>query len=124
MLGESLGQQGGEGLGGCGELNGLAGLHQPTTTTRTVDHLGVVEPQAPMVVGFFAYWCIGLTSAWWFGFHLGGKEVGLWWGLVLGLAVASVLLTGRYRYHFLHPDRLERLAHRTDMPATTRVDAE
>lgn len=58
---------------------------------------GLKDTRAPMLIGALAYWGVGLTAGWWFGLHLGWGATGLWWGLTLGLAVASVLLTARFR---------------------------
>lgn len=58
---------------------------------------GLKDTRRPMMIGFVAYWLIGLTSGCVFGFVLGWGAVGLWWGLVLGLAAASVLLSLRFR---------------------------
>lgn len=58
---------------------------------------GLKDTRRPMLIGFVSYWLIGLTSAWLLGFVLELGAVGLWWGLVLGLAAAAVLLTHRFR---------------------------
>lgn len=57
---------------------------------------GFRDTKIPMLIGIFAYWCIGLTSGYLLGLKLGFGGVGLWWGLALGLAVASVVLTWRF----------------------------
>lgn len=57
---------------------------------------GLKDTRIPMLIGIFAYWCIGLTSGYLLGLKLGFGSVGLWWGLALGLAVASVVLTWRF----------------------------
>ena len=49
-----------------------------------------------MLIGFFSYWCVGLFSGYILGIQLGWGGVGLWLGLVLGLAVTSVTLTWRF----------------------------
>ncbi|HEY9645447.1 MAG TPA: MATE family efflux transporter, partial [Chroococcidiopsis sp.] len=43
-----------------------------------------------------AYWCVGLTSGYLMGMRLGLGGVGLWLGLALGLAIASIILTWRF----------------------------
>ena len=58
---------------------------------------GLKDTRAPMLIGAVAYWGVGLTAGWWFGLRLGWGAPGLWWGLTLGLAVASVLLTARFQ---------------------------
>jgi len=57
---------------------------------------GLKDTRTPMLVGIVAYWLVGLSGAWVLGFHLGWGGVGLWWGLVLGLTTAAVLLTARF----------------------------
>jgi MATE family multidrug resistance protein len=58
---------------------------------------GVGDTRTPMVLNLLGFWCIGMPAGLWLGFrgHLG--PVGLWWGLVLGLASVSLLLLARVR---------------------------
>ena len=49
-----------------------------------------------MVIAAFSYWGIGLVAGYVLAFRLDYGEVGLWWGLVLGLATAAALLTRRF----------------------------
>lgn len=58
---------------------------------------GLKDTRVPMLIGFCSYWVIGLSGGYAFGFVLGGGALGLWWGLVLGLSTAAVLLTWRFR---------------------------
>ncbi|MGA9383257.1 MAG: MATE family efflux transporter, partial [Phormidium sp.] len=51
---------------------------------------GLKDTRIPLLIGIFAYWCIGFSSGYLLGFKLGFGGVGLWWGLAIGLAVASV----------------------------------
>jgi multidrug resistance protein, MATE family len=57
---------------------------------------GLKDTRVPMLVSLVSYWFIGMGSAvlFAFWFDLGGR--GLWFGLVLGLAVAATLLTWRF----------------------------
>ncbi|HEY9297870.1 MAG TPA: MATE family efflux transporter [Phormidium sp.] len=57
---------------------------------------GLKDTRVPMLIGIFAYWGIGFTSGYLLGLRLGFGGVGLWWGLAIGLAVASVVLTWRF----------------------------
>jgi len=59
---------------------------------------GMAETRIPTFITFFSYWMVGLSAAYYFGFfkHLG--VIGIWYGLALGLIVASVLLFWRF-YH-------------------------
>lgn len=57
---------------------------------------GLKDTQIPMLIGLFSYWCIGMLSGYLLGFHFHWDGAGLWFGLVLGLAFASVILTWRF----------------------------
>ncbi len=59
---------------------------------------GMKDTYQPMVLSVLSYWGVGLVSGYLLAFHFGYNEVGLWWGLVLGLASAAVLLTRRFHY--------------------------
>jgi len=58
---------------------------------------GLKDTRRPMVINFISYWILGLTTGYVFGFVLDYGAEGLWWGLVLGLTAASILLTIRFR---------------------------
>jgi multidrug resistance protein, MATE family len=58
---------------------------------------GLKETRAPMIVGFVCYWGVGLLSGYGLGFWAGYGAEGVWWGLTLGLAAASVGLTVWFR---------------------------
>ena len=60
---------------------------------------GLKDTRVPMVLGFVSYWLIGLPVSAALGFGLGWGAEGFWWGFVLGLASAAVLLTGRFYRH-------------------------
>ena len=57
---------------------------------------GVQDTRMPMVMAAFSYWAIGAPSSYLFGFVLKWGAVGVWMGLVVGLATASVLLMFRF----------------------------
>ncbi len=57
---------------------------------------GLKETRTPMIVGVLAYWVVGLGSGYILAFQLGWEGVGLWWGLVLGLTTAAILLLWRF----------------------------
>ena len=56
---------------------------------------GLHDARVPAVMGFAAYWLVGLPvgAGLAFGFHLGA--IGVWWGLAAGLFVASITLGPR-----------------------------
>lgn len=58
---------------------------------------GLKDTRTPMLIGFVAYWVIGLSVGCLLGFGLGRGAEGLWWGLVVGLASAATMLTLRFR---------------------------
>ena len=56
---------------------------------------GLHDARIPAVMGFVAYWLVGLPvgAGLAFGFHLEG--IGVWWGLAAGLFVAAITLAPR-----------------------------
>lgn len=57
---------------------------------------GVQDTKWPMWIAAFSYWVIGIPASYLLAFPMGMGGVGLWLGLVIGLAVASVLLMVRF----------------------------
>lgn len=57
---------------------------------------GLQDSTVPMIMAAVSYWLIGLPSAYVFGFVLDWGAVGVWTGLVFGLASAAVLLMARF----------------------------
>ena len=57
---------------------------------------GLKDTRIPMLIAFCTYWLVGLTTGYVFGLRMGGGVQGLWWGLVLGLASAALLLSLRF----------------------------
>lgn len=57
---------------------------------------GVQDTKVPMIYATISYWIIGLPVSYVLAFPLGLEGVGLWLGLVVGLAVAAVLLLRRF----------------------------
>ena len=57
---------------------------------------GLKDKAIPMVITTICYWGIGIPCSYLFGFvfNWGGK--GIWFGLVIGLALASAFLSSRY----------------------------
>jgi MATE family multidrug resistance protein len=56
---------------------------------------GLGDAKIPALMGFVAYWLVGLPVAAGFAFGLGWQATGVWWGLAAGLFVASVTLGPR-----------------------------
>ena len=57
---------------------------------------GVQDTNGPMWIAAFSYWIVGVPTSYVLAFPLGMGGVGLWLGLVIGLAVASILLMHRF----------------------------
>lgn len=56
---------------------------------------GLKEARAPMMIALLSYWAIGVPVGYGLAFRAGWGGIGIWWGLAIGLAVASVLMTLR-----------------------------
>jgi len=57
---------------------------------------GVQDTTVPMIHAAVSYWLVGMPVSYVLGFSLGFGAVGVWLGLVAGLAVAAVLLMWRF----------------------------
>lgn len=57
---------------------------------------GLKDTRVPMVITLFSYWLVGLSSGALLTFYFGIGGEGLWFGLVLGLGTAAVLLPWRF----------------------------
>lgn len=58
---------------------------------------GLQDTRVPMLIALFGFWAVGFGTSALLAFGLGWGGVGVWWGLVAGLAVAAVLLLWRWR---------------------------
>jgi multidrug resistance protein, MATE family len=58
---------------------------------------GLKDTRIPLLIGIFAYWCIGLSTGYALGIWLAYGAIGLWWGLAIGLASAAIVLTWRFK---------------------------
>ncbi len=57
---------------------------------------GISETKIPTLIVLFAYWLVGLGTSYYLGFIAQMGVLGIWYGLALGLIVASVLLIWRF----------------------------
>ena len=73
---------------------------------------GVGDTRVPVLVNVVGYYAIGLPVSIWLGLRAGWGVRGLWWGLVLGLAVVAAVLVARMRARL--GQRLDRI--RIDEP--------
>ncbi|RKR83092.1 MATE family multidrug resistance protein [Mucilaginibacter gracilis] len=78
----------------------LAAIFQLFDGTQVVG-LGVLrgmgDVKYPTIITFLAYWVLGLPVGYYLGLHLHMGAIGIWYGLVLGLGVASLLLFLRFQ---------------------------
>ncbi|KXK56177.1 MAG: MATE family multidrug resistance protein [Chlorobi bacterium OLB7] len=58
---------------------------------------GMKDTTVPMVTNLVAYWLLGLPTGLLFCFVLEMGGYGLWWGLTIGLSIAAVLHSLRFR---------------------------
>ncbi|WP_299150464.1 MATE family efflux transporter [uncultured Tateyamaria sp.] len=57
---------------------------------------GVQDTKVPMIIAGLSYWGVGMPASYVLGFVLGWDGVGVWLGLVVGLACAGVALMHRF----------------------------
>ncbi len=57
---------------------------------------GVQDTRVPMIYALVSYWLVGMPCAWLLGFVLDFGAAGIWWGLVIGLALAGILMMTRF----------------------------
>jgi len=58
---------------------------------------GLADVKIPTFITFFAYWIIGLPFGYFLGFKLDMGVEGIWYGLLTGLTVASVMIVTRFQ---------------------------
>jgi multidrug resistance protein, MATE family len=64
---------------------------------------GAADTRIPMLLAALSYWVIGVPAAYILGFVVGLGPVGVWGGLCVGLAAASLMLLHRVRTILLLP---------------------
>jgi MATE family multidrug resistance protein len=78
----------------------LAGVFQVFDGTQVVTIgvlRGLADTRGPFIINFLGYWVIGMPVGVLLAYPLGLGVVGLWWGLVIGLATVAVILVIRVR---------------------------
>ena len=81
------------------QLLGVAAVFQLFDGLQVAAHgalQGLKDTRVPMGIAMVTYWGIGLTTGYLWGVWGGGGPEALWWGLVVGLAAAAVLLVLRF----------------------------
>ncbi len=61
---------------------------------------GLGDTRIPMIINLVGYWALGLPAGFVLAFWLDQGATGLWWGLVIGLAIVALLLLYRIRVRF------------------------
>ncbi len=74
---------------------------------------GLKDTSVPMAITLTAYWLLGMPLGAWLGIGTGHGAQGMWCGLILGLAVAALLLTTRFYRLTRHDNRLMAAATRS-----------
>ena len=59
---------------------------------------GMQDVKIPAVITFIAYWVVGFPVSIYLGLYTELKAVGIWIGLLAGLAAAAILLYLRFKY--------------------------
>ena len=94
-------------------LGALFQVFDSTQATVMGTLRGYKDTRAPMVIAIVAYWLVGLPVGMSLCFGLldipGFGVYGMWWGLVVGLAVVSVALLGRLARISRDPARIAQL---------------
>ena len=57
---------------------------------------GLQDTRIPTLISFLSYWCIGLTSGYILGFHMGLDGTGLWIGTLISVAIAAITFVWRF----------------------------
>ncbi len=64
---------------------------------------GIGDTRVPVVICILGYWLVGFPASLFLGFRMGLGPAGLWWGLVLALAVTAGILLFRVRSRLRRP---------------------
>jgi MATE family multidrug resistance protein len=77
----------------------VAGLFQLVDGLQAIANgllRGLKDARVPMIMALIAYWPIGFFLAWLLAFPFGFGGVGIWFGFLIGLASAAVMLCARF----------------------------
>jgi len=59
---------------------------------------GFEDVKVPTVIAVMAYWVVGLPAGYLLGFQYGLGATGVWYGLLIGLSLAAILLFYRFQH--------------------------
>ncbi len=60
---------------------------------------GLKDTRVPMFIAALSYWGVGMPAGWLLCFQAGLGIAGMWYGLIVGLTCAALLLTLRFHLH-------------------------
>ncbi|MGG7519578.1 MATE family efflux transporter [Allorhizobium undicola] len=67
---------------------------------------GLKDARIPMILALISYWPIGFALAWIMAFPLGFGGVGVWYGFLIGLSSAAIMLLLRFTLLLRHEMRM------------------
>ncbi len=59
---------------------------------------GIQDVRIPATIAFVSYWLIMIPTCYLLAFNFGLGVKGIWFGFIIGLSIAAILLTLRFRY--------------------------
>ncbi len=93
-------------LGFAATLLPIAGVFQVFDGVQVVAAgilRGLGDTRAPMLINLAGFTGVGLSMSLYLGFHTSLGAIGLWWGLVIGLATVAGILLIRLRHALRRP---------------------
>ncbi|HUE77064.1 MAG TPA: MATE family efflux transporter [Longimicrobiales bacterium] len=82
---------------------------------------GIGDTTVPFVANLLAFWLVGIPISLWLGFRTPAGPVGLWWGLVVGLAIVAIFLVARVRIRIRRDLQRVIIDDEAPVPATTPI---
>lgn len=79
------------------KIAALSQILDGVQTTAAGALRGLKDTRIPMLLSFFSFWIIGLTTGYLLGFYFGFGGVGLWLGQLTGVAVSAGAFLWRFR---------------------------
>jgi MATE family multidrug resistance protein len=77
-------------------LAALFQLSDGAQVTAAAALRGLKDARVPMYMTTIAYWVVGMPLGWALTFPLGFGAPGMWWGLIVALSIAALLLWSRF----------------------------